>query len=60
MAHFGSGCLDVQTMRWEDCGYINQFFGGCDNWHSREQHDGGFHSNGREEEMAPFYQHLHN
>ncbi len=60
MAHFGSGCLDVQTMRWEDSGYINQFFGGCDNWHSREQHGDGFHSNGRREEMAPFYQHLHN
>jgi len=52
-------------MRWEDGRYINQFFfflaGGVgdNNYHSREQHDDGFHSN-RGEEMASFYQHLHN
>lgn len=39
--------------------YKPVFWGGCDNWHSREQQDDGFHSNGGEE-MAPFYQHLHN
>lgn len=32
--------------------------GGDNNYHPREQHDDGFHSN--REEMAPFYQHLHN
>lgn len=55
-----SGCENYALGRWSL--YKPVFFwggGGDNNYHSREQHDDGFHSN-RGEEMAPFYQHLHN